>query len=196
MSRIALWVESLIPDRDVPILLELDGMLWLTWHGDHGCAGPQHVHAGGVTVAERRVQADVGQLAAPHVLLFGGDGWEDDAAGGQAHVLGVLLDVGFAHGRETQQPEDAVRYTLQNLSERKQIMNRERKDSFKRNQYSTLNNRGRWHYIIPCVLSSITFFFRNLQYLTVVRGYLMTNHSRQKDITVLLFDMFCLSGHR
>lgn len=37
---------------------------------DDGRAGPQYVHAGGVSVAERRVEAHVGELAAPHVLLL------------------------------------------------------------------------------------------------------------------------------
>ena len=37
---------------------------------DHGRASPEDVHAGGVPVAERSVQAHVYQLAPAHVLLL------------------------------------------------------------------------------------------------------------------------------
>ena len=87
----------------------------LTGQGDHGRAGPEDVHAGGVSVAERRVQADVGQLSAPHVLLLGGHVREEDAAGRQSHGLGRGQHVRLAHRREAQQPQDRVRHPLQDL---------------------------------------------------------------------------------
>lgn len=87
----------------------------LTWHCDHWRASPKHVHASGVTIAEGRVEAYISQLATPHMLLFRGNGREDDAARRQAHVLGILLDVGLTHSWEAQQPENAVWHTFQNL---------------------------------------------------------------------------------
>lgn len=68
-----------------------------------------------MAIAERRVKADIGQLATPYMLLFRGNRGEDDAVGRQAHVLGILLDVRLTHSREAQQPENAVWHTFQNL---------------------------------------------------------------------------------
>lgn len=90
----------------------------LTWHCDHGGAGPENIHACGVTVAQWGVQAHVRQLASPHVLLFGGYGGEDGAGAGQTHVLGVLLDVWLADGGETEKPQHAVGDALQDLPKR------------------------------------------------------------------------------
>lgn len=68
-----------------------------------------------MAIAERSIEADISQLATPHMLFFRGNRGEDDAAGSQAHALGILLDVGLAHGREAQQPQNAVRHTFQDL---------------------------------------------------------------------------------
>lgn len=92
----------------------------LTWHCDHWCASPEHIHASGVAITERRVKADISQLATSHMLLFWGNRGEDDAVGRQAHVLGILLDVGLTHSWEAQQPENAVWHTFQNLKMRKE----------------------------------------------------------------------------
>lgn len=74
-----------------------------------------------MAIAERRVQADVCQLAPAHMLLFGGDRGEDDAVLGEPHVLCILLNVRFPHGRETQQPQDAVWDAFQDLQARQGI---------------------------------------------------------------------------
>lgn len=74
----------------------------LTWHRDHWGASPEHIHASGVTIAERCVKADISQLATPHMLLFRGNRGEDDAVDRQPHVLGILLDVGLTHSWEAQ----------------------------------------------------------------------------------------------
>lgn len=89
--------------------------LSLTWHCDHRRASPEHVHASCVAITERRVEADISQLATSNMLLFRGNRGEYDAAGRQAHALGILLDVGLTHSWEAQQPENAVWHTFQNL---------------------------------------------------------------------------------
>lgn len=74
----------------------------LTWHRDHWSPSPEHIHPCGVAVTKGSVQADIGQLAPPHVLFFGSNRGEDDAVLGQAHVLGILLDIWLPHGWESQ----------------------------------------------------------------------------------------------
>ena len=87
----------------------------LTRHGNHGSPGPEDVHARRVTVAQRGVQAHVRQLPPSDVLLLGGHRGEDDTGGGQAHVQGILLDVGLTHCWEAEQPQHAVGHPLQDL---------------------------------------------------------------------------------
>lgn len=85
-----------------------EGAAWaeppLTWHCDHWSPSPEHVHPCGVAVTKGSVEADIGQLASPHVLFFGGNGGEDDAVLGQPHVLSILLDIWLPHSWESQQP--------------------------------------------------------------------------------------------
>lgn len=50
----------------------------------HRRARPEDVHAGGVAVAERRVQANVHQLPSANVLLLGGHIGEDNPPGWQS----------------------------------------------------------------------------------------------------------------
>ena len=69
-----------------------------------------------MAVAEWGVQTHVGKLAPPHMFLLGCNRGEDDAGGRQAHVLGILLNVGLPHSRKTQQPEHTVGHTLQDLT--------------------------------------------------------------------------------
>lgn len=59
---------------------QLPGSESLSRQRDHGRARPQDVHTGGVSVAEWRIQAHVGQLPAAHMLLLGSHVGEDDAA--------------------------------------------------------------------------------------------------------------------
>lgn len=49
------------------------------------------------------------------MLLFGGYGREDGAGGRQAHVLGVLLDVGLADSGESEKPQHTIGNALQDL---------------------------------------------------------------------------------
>lgn len=84
----------------------------LTWHGDHGCSSPENIHACGVTVAQRSVQAHIGQLAPSHMLLLGGHRRKDDAGARQTHVLSVLLDVGLTDSWEAKKPQHTVGHTL------------------------------------------------------------------------------------
>lgn len=90
-----------------------------TWHGDHWCSSPQHIHACGVPVAKWGVQANICQLTPAHMLLLWRNRGEDDAVGWQSHVLGILLNVGLPHCRESQQPQHTVWHTLQDLQENK-----------------------------------------------------------------------------
>lgn len=87
----------------------------LTWHGDHWCSSPENIHACGVTIAERSVQAHISQLAPSHVLLFGCHRREYDTRSGKTHVLSILLDVGLADGRESKKPQHTVGYALKDL---------------------------------------------------------------------------------
>uniref|UniRef100_A0A915KBP1 Uncharacterized protein n=1 Tax=Romanomermis culicivorax TaxID=13658 RepID=A0A915KBP1_ROMCU len=82
----------------------------LTPQSDHRRAGPQNVHAGRMAVAQRRVQANVDQLTAPHVLLLGGHVRKYDPLTVDAPIFTKLADVLFAVIRETQQPQDAARH--------------------------------------------------------------------------------------
>ena len=61
-----------------------------------------------MSVAERRVEADIGELAASHVFLFRSDVREYDAIGRHASTGGVLQHVGLADLRELEEPEDGV----------------------------------------------------------------------------------------
>lgn len=49
------------------------------------------------------------------MLLLGGYRREDDTRARQTHVLGILLDVRLADGRETKKPQHTVGHTLQDL---------------------------------------------------------------------------------
>lgn len=91
---------------------------FLTRHRDHGCSSPEDIHACGVTIAQRSVEAHISQLAPSHMLLLGGHGREDDARARQTHVLSVLLDVGLANGREAKEPQHTVGHALQDLQAR------------------------------------------------------------------------------
>lgn len=89
----------------------------LTWHSYHGGSSPENIHAGGVPVAQRCVEAHVCQLASPHMLLLGSHGGEDDARRRQTHVLSILLDVWLANSREAKKPQHAVGHALQDLQQ-------------------------------------------------------------------------------
>ena len=80
---------------------------------DHGAARPQHVHTCCVTIAEWRVQADVCQLAASNVLFFGRHWGEDDALLRQPHGHRLRLQVGFAYGWKSQQPQHRIGHILE-----------------------------------------------------------------------------------
>lgn len=84
-------------------------------HRHHGRARPQHIHAGGVAVAQWRVQANVHQLAAADVLLLGRHIREDDATGRQAIAFGQRQHIRLARGREAQKPDDAIWDSFENL---------------------------------------------------------------------------------
>lgn len=94
----------------------------LTWQRNHRRPRPEDVHAGRVAVAQRRVQADVGQLAAPYMFLLRRDVAEDDAMRRDALLFDEPQQVRFAVRREPQQPQDPIRNLPQDLPvERKQI---------------------------------------------------------------------------
>merc|ERR1711962_1757169 len=73
------------------------GCKGLSRQRDHGRASPEDVHAGGVPVAERSVQAHVHQLAPAHVLLLRRHIAEDKLARFESHLLGSHMDVGFTN---------------------------------------------------------------------------------------------------
>lgn len=87
----------------------------MTWQCDNRCASPQDVHAGSVSVTQRSVQTDVGQLSAPHVLLLGGHVAEQQSAGRQTQLLCCVLQVLFTYRGEPQQPQHCVGHVLQDL---------------------------------------------------------------------------------
>lgn len=87
----------------------------LTWHGYHGSSSPEDVHARRVTVAQRRVEAHVSELASPHMLLLRSHRGENDTGGGETKVLSVLLNVGLPDSREAEEPQHTVGHSFQDL---------------------------------------------------------------------------------
>ena len=73
----------------------------------------------GVSVAERRVEAHVDQLASLHVLLLGRHVGEEHAAVSDAQRGRLRHHVGLAVAGESQQPQHVVGYALQDLRGRR-----------------------------------------------------------------------------
>ena len=72
----------------------------------------------GVSIAQGRVKADIGQLATPHVLLLRRHVREDNLAVGEAHLLSGHQNVGLAHLRESEEKKRTKNY--ENIENRTQ----------------------------------------------------------------------------
>ena len=80
-----------------------------------GCPGAERGTCG-VCVTQGGVQEDIPQATAPDVHGLVGHISEDDPVGIHASVVSLLADHGLPIWREAQQPQYAVRYTLQNVT--------------------------------------------------------------------------------
>lgn len=94
----------------------------LTWHSHHGCSCPENIHSCGMPITEGSVQADISQLTSPDMLLFRSNRWKNYTILGKAHILCILLNIGLSYCRKTQQPQDTIRHTFQNLKRGARIL--------------------------------------------------------------------------